>query len=55
MRSGMDFEIRETMLGHATGIAGTYGVKSDQDLTRAIDAIKFNLGKTEIRLARKAK
>jgi len=55
VRSGMDFEIRETILGHATGIAGAYGVKSDQDLICAIDAMKFNLGKTEIRLARKAR
>ncbi len=48
MRSGMDFEIREAILGHYTGIALSYGRFSDQDLVRIVDSMRFAEGKTEI-------
>lgn len=55
MRSGMDFEMREAILGHARGIAGRYGRISDDYLIRAINRMTFDNGKTEIWVARREK
>lgn len=55
MRSGMDFEIREAILGHYRGIAGRYGRISDEDLVKAIDGMTFDHGKTEVWVARELK
>ena len=54
-RSGMDYEIRETIMGHATGIAGRYGRISDLDLIIAIDRMTFDHGETEICVSRRKK
>ena len=53
MRSGMDYEIREAIVGHRTGktMAERYGRISDEDLVKAIDAVTFDHGKTEILIA----
>ncbi|MEW6351703.1 MAG: tyrosine-type recombinase/integrase [Thermodesulfobacteriota bacterium] len=50
MRSGMDFELREAILGHRVGrtMMERYGRISDEDLVRAIDGVNFDNGKTEI-------
>ena len=48
MRSGMDQEIRETILGHSLGIAGRYGRISNADLVTAIDSMTFEHGDSEI-------
>jgi len=48
LRSGMDMEIRETILGHTLGISGRYGHLSDDDLVRAVDQMTFEKGETEI-------
>ena len=56
MRSGMDQEIRERILGHynrAKNINERYGRISDADLVKAIDSVTFDHGKTEIVLAQK--
>lgn len=55
MRSRMDYEIREAILGHGRGIAGRYGRISDDDLVRAVDGMRFDKGETEIWLARREK
>jgi integrase len=55
MRSGLDFEMREAILGHARGVAGRYGRISDDDLVRAVNGMRFNVGKTEIWVARREK
>lgn len=55
MKSGMDFEIREAIMGHSRGIAGRYGRISDEDLVRAVDRMRFDNGKTEIWIARPKK
>jgi hypothetical protein len=49
----MDYEIREAIVGHRTGktMAERYGRISDKDLVRAIDAVTFDHGKTEILVA----
>ena len=53
MRSGMDYEMREAIVGHRTGttMAERYGRISDEDLVLAIDAMTFDHGKTEILVA----
>ncbi|MGO9567129.1 MAG: tyrosine-type recombinase/integrase [Desulfomonilaceae bacterium] len=51
MRSGVDFEIREAILGHCNrskSVAERYGRISDEDLVRAVNKIRFDNGKTEI-------
>jgi integrase len=51
MRSGVDFEIREAILGHSNrtkSVAERYGRISDDDLVRAVNKIRFDNGKTEI-------
>ena len=53
MRSGMDYEIREAIVGHRTGktMAERYGRISDKDLVKAINSMTFDHGKTEILVA----
>lgn len=54
MRSGMDQEIRERILGHwnrAKNVNERYGRISDADLVRAIDGMTFDHGETEILIA----
>jgi hypothetical protein len=56
MRSGLDFRISETIMGHALkrkNIAGRYLAISDSDLVREIDKMEFDQGSTEIWVARK--
>src|SRR5208283_4074489 len=51
MRSGVDFEIREAILGHCNrskSVAERYDRISDEDLVRAVNKIRFDNGKTEI-------
>lgn len=55
MKSNMDYEIREAIMGHGRGIAGRYGRISDADLVRAINGMRFDNGKTEIWIARPKK
>ena len=55
MRSRMDYEIREAIMGHGRGIAGRYGRMSDEDLVRAVNGMRFDQGETEIWLARREK
>lgn len=55
MRSRIDFEARETIMGHSTGIAGRYGRMSDEYLVSEIDRLTFDHGRTEIWVARKQK
>ena len=58
MRSGMDPRIAETIMGHALrqkDVPGRYISFSDEDLLRAINGMRFDNGKTEIWLARRAK
>jgi hypothetical protein len=55
MRSGVDTEIREAILGHSLGIAGRYGRIADADLVQAIDLVTFDHGKTEVWVAREKK
>jgi integrase len=50
-RSGMDPEIRESILGHwfkEKSVTERYGRISDQELTAAIDRMTFDHGETEI-------
>ncbi|AFM27824.1 tyrosine-type recombinase/integrase [Desulfomonile tiedjei] len=50
-RSGMDMELRESILGHATrgkSISEGYGVISDAELIQAIDRMTFDHGETMI-------
>ncbi len=54
MRSGMDQEIRERILGHwnrSRNVNERYGRISDADLVRAIDGMTFDHGDTEILIA----
>ena len=51
----MDFETREAILGRARAIAGRYGRISDDDLVRAVNGMRFDVGQTEIWVARKEK
>ena len=56
MRSGMDQEVRERIMGHynrAKNVNERYGRISDADLVKAIDSVTFDHGKTEIVLAQK--
>ncbi|MBI5247882.1 MAG: site-specific integrase [Desulfomonile tiedjei] len=51
MRSGMDPEIRESIMGHwfrGKTVAERYGRISDADLVREIDKVTFQHGETEI-------
>jgi integrase len=51
MRSGMDPEIRESIMGHwfrGKTVAERYGRISDADLVREIDKVSFDHGATEI-------
>ncbi|MFC1836853.1 tyrosine-type recombinase/integrase [Thermodesulfobacteriota bacterium] len=53
-RSGMDPEIRESILGHSTKMRSTserYGHISDQELVDAVDKITFDHGGTKIWIA----
>lgn len=53
-RSGMDPEIRERIMGHATktkSVGERYGRISDNELVAAIDAMTFDHGETEILVA----
>lgn len=52
--SGMDFEIREAIMGHGAGagIAARYGRLRGPLLVKAIDQMKFDHGETDIWLAR---
>ena len=55
-RSGMDPEIREAIMGHATkerSVAERYGRIGDQELLRAIDGMTFDHGSTEILVAKR--
>lgn len=53
MRSRIDFEVREAIMGHTRGIAGRYGRMSDEYLVGEIDRLTFDHGRTEIWVARK--
>jgi integrase len=51
MRSGMELEIRESIMGHwfrGKTVAERYGRISDADLVREIDKVSFKNGETEI-------
>jgi len=55
-RSGMDLEIREAILGHATrtkSVSEGYGRISDEELIAAIDGMTFDHGPTDIPGAKK--
>jgi integrase len=57
-RSGMDPEIRESILGHALrgkSISEGYGVISDEELVNAIDGMSFDHGQTKIWVTEKEK
>jgi integrase len=50
-RSGMDPEIRESILGHwfkEKSVVERYGRISDDELVRAVDRMTFDHGQTEI-------
>ena len=50
-RSGVDFEIREAIMGHSSRkktVAERYGRISDEELLQAIDMMTFDHGPTEI-------
>jgi integrase len=58
MRSGMDYEIREAILGHALkvkDVSRRYLMIGDADLLRGIDRMSFDHGKTEIWISKKEK
>ena len=55
-RSGVDFEIRESIMGHSSrqkSVAERYGRISDDELIQAVDKVTFDHGETEILVARK--
>ncbi len=57
-RSGMDPEIRESILGHwfrEKSVTERYGRISNEELVRAIDSMTFDHGETEILVARQDK
>ena len=57
-RSGVDSEIRETILGHAgrmLNVAERYGFVSDAEFVNAIDKFTYDHGLTQILVATKAK
>jgi len=57
-RSGMDPEIRESILGHwfkERSVSERYGFIDDSELLKAIDAMTFDHGDTKILVARQAK
>lgn len=50
-RSGVDFQIAESIMGHwfkGKGVSDRYGRISDQELLKAIDALTTDHGETEI-------
>lgn len=50
-RSGIDFEIREAILGHSNrklDVSQRYGFIDDSELIRAIDKFTYDCGKTQI-------
>ncbi|WP_041286134.1 tyrosine-type recombinase/integrase [Desulfomonile tiedjei] len=54
-RSGMDFQIAESILGHqskARSVSDRYGRIGDEELVNAIDQMTFNHGDTEILVAK---
>jgi integrase len=54
-RSGIDFQIAETILGHqnkARSVSDRYGRISDKELLEAIDKLTVENGETEVLLAR---
>lgn len=56
-RSGVDFEIRESIMGHSSrqkSVAERYGRISDQELIDAVDKMTFDHGETEIVVARRS-
>jgi integrase len=58
MRSGVDFEIREAIMGHVLkkkNISQRYLSFSDEDLVRAVDRMRFENGETEIWIANSTK
>jgi integrase len=58
MRSGIDFEIREAIMGHSNrvkNVSERYGSISEETLVRAIDQMTFKHGESEIWIAKKAK
>lgn len=57
-RSGIDFEIREAIMGHSNrgrSVAERYGRISDKELIDAIDRMTFDHGDTEILVSPSAK
>ena len=55
-RSGVDFEIRESIMGHSfrqKSVAERYGRISDEELIQAVDKMTFDHGETEIVVARR--
>jgi integrase len=57
-RSGMDPEIRESIMGHwykEKSVSERYGRISDEELLRAIDLMTFNHGSTEIVVSKRQK
>ena len=58
MRSGVDFEVREAILGHsnrAKSVSERYGFLDDATLLQAIDKMTFEAGETEIYLSAEKK
>ena len=55
-RSGIDLEIRESILGHSNrslDVSERYGIISDNELVRAIDKFTYHHGLTQILVASK--
>jgi hypothetical protein len=55
LRSGVDYEIREAILGHSTkakGVSERYGYLDKELLLDAIDKITFEHGETHIWVTR---
>ena len=56
-RSGVDFEIRESIMGHSfrqKSVAERYGRISDDELIQAVDRMTYDHGATEIVVARRS-
>ncbi|MFA6222651.1 MAG: hypothetical protein WC647_10105 [Desulfomonilaceae bacterium] len=56
-RSGIDSEIRESILGHSNrslDVSERYGIISDDELVAAIDKFTYDHGLTQILVASKA-
>lgn len=57
LNSGIDVEIRETILGHSNrelDVSERYGIISDEQLIKAIDKLTYDNGLTQILVASKA-